>query len=206
MAAFGESIGKLTFIHPKIESVSAKQYENIVEDWMVERLLPYAKLYNQLTDTWQEEHKPIWKGPSKVKDNPLTVALLTNSLIFTWLDEGNDGKPVTRKVKVTKATGATRRRTFKRVGPSKKVRRDKKGRKQFYPRGEEKKIRPNFWSRELIRREQKKLSSTSFPYFSRSKVKPGVLYSFQQIAFAPVVKKTYSRGLGYKLKRRSFNF
>lgn len=204
MATFGESIGTLAFFYPKIDSVSAKAFSEITEDWMVGRLLPYAELYNRITDTWQDEHKPVWKGPSKVKDNPLTVALLTNSKIFVWLDEGDDGKPVKRKVKVEPAVGATRRGTFKRVGASKRVRRRKDGRKEFFPRREEKTIEPRFWSRELIRREQKKLAGTSRPYTSKSKVNPGIIYSFEQIAFAPTVKKKFSRGNGYRLKKMRF--
>lgn len=205
MAAFGETFGRIELFYPRIDSISAKQFEKIVEDWMVGRLLPYAELYNNITDGWKEEHKPVWKGPSVVSNNPLTVALTTNSKIFVWLDEGDEGKPVKRKVKVEPAIGATRARTFKKVGASKRVRRDKSGRKVFLPRREERTIQPRFWSRELIRREQKKLAGTR-PYTSKSKVNPGVLYSFEQIAFAPIVKTDFSRGLGYKLRKVGFNF
>jgi len=206
MAAVGgvETFGKFTFFWPRIDIVSAKAYEDVVEEWMTKRLFKYAKLYNDLTESWQPENQPVWKL-DKILSSPLTVALLTSSRPFVWLDEGDDGASVTRKVRVNPASGATKTRKFGRAGPSKTVMRSKKGKKQFFEKGKYRKIRPRKWSQELIRRETKALAGNR-PYFSRSKITPGVLYALEQLAFAPRITDTIPGGKGYKLKTKSFKY
>ncbi len=202
-----EAFGEFTFFYPRIDSVSAKPFINITEAWMIRRLLKYLDLYEKLTDTWQPKNKPNWKL-DKIKSVPLTVALLTTSQPFSWLDEGDDGKSIVRKVRVSPAAGATRARSFKRVGASKRVQRVRtgknKGKKKFLKKN--KKIRPRKWSQELIRRETKALSSTKRPFFSKSKTTPGILYSFQQIAFQPKITDTVPGGKGFKLTRKKFKY
>jgi len=210
MALIGgvETFGKFTFFYPDIQKVSARSFSTITETWMILRLLKYNELYNKVTDGWEAQNKPDWKL-DKIRQNPLTVGLLTTSQPFSWLDEGDEqGNAVTRKVAIIPASGATRSRTFRKVGTSKKVRRHtrgkKKGQKVFLKK--DKKIRPRRWSRELIRRESKALSSTRRPYFSRSKTAPGILYSVQQIAFAPTIGNKTPGGTGWKLTKKSFRY
>lgn len=209
MASAGSSFGGFTFTFPIINDVNARPFEKMVEEWMVRRLLPYADLYDQITNSWTEENKPEWKGPVKISggvgQNEIVVALLTLSVPFVWLDEGDEGDPVPRKVRIEPAVGATAARKFGRVGESKKVKRDKDGKKQFLPRNRKATITPRYWSRELIRREEKKLQE-SRAYFSTSKVTPGILYQFGQVALSPKVTKEFSRGLGYKLRKRTIRF